>query len=373
MPKARVLVVDDSVVIRRLVTDTLNADPDLEVIGVAANGRIALEKLGQLKPDAVVLDVEMPEMDGLETLRQIRKTHFRLPVIMFSTVTARGFLATLDALAAGATDYVTKPANVGGVGEALDRLRRELIPKIKHFCGVKPSVLHEPARPPAAPAPLPKPLREPSRIDVVVIGVSTGGPDALVKLMPALPADLPVPILVVQHMPPVFTKLLADRLSAMSGIWVKEAEPGEHLSPGGVWIAPGDFHLTVCRQEGHAIVRTTKGPPENSCRPSVDVLFRSAVEAFGGHVLGVVLTGMGRDGFRGSELIRNAGGDVFAQDEATSVIWGMPGFVARGGLANAVLPLQQIPAEIVKRVHLGRTPTPSRHFPQRDKEPNLWP
>jgi two-component system chemotaxis response regulator CheB len=350
MAKIRVLIVDDSVVIRRLVTEALNADPYLEVVGVAANGRIALDRMGQINPDAVVLDLEMPEMDGLQTLKEIRKLHPRLPVIMFSTVTTRGALATLDALAFGANDYVTKPANVGGVSEALERLHHELIPKIKHFCGVK-AVVCPPHFPPPASIPAPhRPITPPQRIDLVVIGVSTGGPDALVKLVPALPAGLPVPILIVQHMPPVFTKLLSDRLSTISSVFVKEAEMGDRLKPGNIWLAPGDFHMLVCNQNGEPMLKTTKGPPENSCRPAVDVLFRSAVETFGPHVLGVILTGMGKDGLRGCEMIREAGGDVLAQDEATSVIWGMPGFVARAGLAHAVLPLEQIPAEIVRRV-----------------------
>jgi len=366
MPKIRILVVDDSVVMRRLVTDALNSDPSLEVVGVAANGRIALDKVEQLSPDAVVLDVEMPEMDGLHALVEIRKKHFRLPVIMFSTVTARGAVATLDALALGATDYVTKPANVGGVGESIDRLHHELIPKIKQFCGVKASSGKEPLHVPlhlsipSAP-PIPKPPLPPQRIDAVVIGVSTGGPDALMKLIPALPADMPVPILIVQHMPPVFTKLLADRLNAVSRIRVKEAEQGERIGPGGVWLAPGDFHMSVSSQDGGLVLSTSKGPPENSCRPAVDVLFRSAVETFGSHLMGVILTGMGRDGFRGCELIRTAGGDVIAQDEASSIIWGMPGFVVRASLADIVLPLLHIPAEIVKRVHRGRNPSPSAY------------
>jgi len=359
MPKIRVLVVDDSVVIRRLVSDAINADPELEVVGVAANGRIALSKMTQVQPDIVILDVEMPEMDGLETLAEIRKTHRRLPVIMFSTVTERGAHCTLEALTRGASDYVTKPANIGSVGEAQQRLRSELIPKIKQFCktGGTPTQLRSSAFPaPVSPAvKLPSVPSVPQRIDVVVIGVSTGGPDALMKLIPTLPADMPVPILIVQHMPPVFTKLLADRLTTMSGLSVKEAEPGERISAGGVWIAPGDYHLALSRREGQVVLQTNQDPPENSCRPAVDVLFRTAVETYGAHILGVILTGMGKDGCRGCELIRAAGGQVVAQDEASSVVWGMPGFVVRGGLANEVLPLNQIAAEIVRRVSYGRT------------------
>jgi two-component system chemotaxis response regulator CheB len=358
MPKIRVLVVDDSVVIRRLVTDVLNADPAIEVVAIAANGRIALAKVQQVQPDVITLDVEMPEMGGLETLAEIRKTHPRLPVIMFSTLTALGASATLDALALGANDYVTKPANVGSVGEAQSRLASELIPKIKQFCrSIVPvpatSSAPIPGRIPALSRP-PPPTTIQQRVEIVVIGVSTGGPDALSKLMPALPADLAVPVLIVQHMPPVFTKSFADRLNATSPLRVSEATPGDRLAPGSAWIAPGDFHMTVGKHEGHFVLGTNQGPRENSCRPAADVLFRSAIETYGSHVLGVVLTGMGQDGFRGSEAIRAAGGQVLAQDEATSIVWGMPGFIARAGLANAILPLNQIAGEIVRRVHFGR-------------------
>lgn len=369
MSKIRVLVVDDSVVIRRLVSDVLNADPDLEVVGVAANGRIALSKIAQLQPDMVTMDVEMPEMDGLETLAEIRKTYRRLPVIMFSTVTARGAMATLDALSLGATDYVTKPANVGSVSEAMQRLRHDLIPKIKLFSGVGRKItapsIPPPVPPPVTATPVKKPVVlevPPSRIDLVVIGVSTGGPDALLRLVPLLPADMPVPVLIVQHMPPVFTKLLSDRLNALSHTSVNEAAPGVHITPGSVWIAPGDYHMTVGRVEGgQAVLSTNQGPPENSCRPAVDVLFRSAAETYGAHVLGVILTGMGKDGCRGCELIRAAGGQVVAQDEATSVVWGMPGFVVRADLACAVLPLNQIAGDIIRRVHYGRASFSREH------------
>lgn len=358
--KTRVLVVDDSVVIRRLVTDALNADPAMEVVGVAANGLIALAKIPQLRPDLVTLDVEMPDMDGLQTLVEIRKSYPRLPVIMFSTVTSRGASATLDALAHGANDYVTKPANVGSVSEAMHRLRDELIPKIKHFCGnhlpmepIVPKLIKTTPAPvivkPAIPA------APPSRVDVVVIGVSTGGPDALSKIIPAIPAELPVPILIVQHMPPIFTKLLAERLNTISAIGVKEAEPGDVISPGMAWIAPGDFHMSVAALEDRMILKMDKMPHENSCRPSVDVLFRAAAKIYGPRVLAVILTGMGQDGLRGTEVICKAGGHAIAQDEATSVVWGMPGFIVRSGFASGVLPLSQIPREIVNRVQVGRS------------------
>mgnify|MGYP001806863176 CR=1 FL=1 len=352
MPKIRVLIVDDAVVVRRMVGDVLASDPDIEVVGVAATGRIALAKIPQVNPDVVTLDVEMPDMDGLQTLAEIRKTHPKLPVIMFSTLTERGASATLDALSLGATDYVTKPANVGSVAVALQRIREQLIPKIKQWCGRQPTPPPAPAvtRPPAA-------ARRPTAaagVEVVVVGVSTGGPNALAEVLPALPADLPVPVLVVQHMPPVFTQLLAKRLDSACKVRVYEGSPAARPTPGTVWVAPGDHHMTVTRDHTGPRVHLNQAPPENSCRPAADVLFRSAAAAYGPGVLAVVLTGMGQDGLRGCEVIAESGGQILAQDEATSVVWGMPGFVARAGLADRVLPLPVIAHEIVRRVQATR-------------------
>ncbi|HVX64649.1 MAG TPA: chemotaxis response regulator protein-glutamate methylesterase [Pirellulales bacterium] len=357
MPKIRVLLIDDAVVIRRLVGDVLNADPGIEVVGTAANGRIGLAKIPQVNPDLVTLDMEMPEMDGLETLKALRKTYPKLPVIMFSTLTARGAAATFDALALGANDYVTKPANVGSVAAAIERVREELVPKIKAFCphlAVQPPspVAVSPVRPVARPAP---PRLPPSRIELVAIGASTGGPNALAAVLPALPADFPVPIVIVQHMPPVFTRSMADRLNAQAAIGVSEATAGESLQAGHAYVAPGDFHMTLGRDAVGAKIRLHQGPPENSCRPAVDVLFRSVAESFGGRVLAVILTGMGKDGLNGCQNLRDAGAQILAQDEATSVVWGMPGFVARSGLADQVLPLDRMASEITRRARLGRS------------------
>jgi two-component system chemotaxis response regulator CheB len=345
MSRTRVLIVDDAVVIRRMLTDVLAEDPAIEVVGAAANGHIALAKLPQVNPDLVVLDVEMPEMDGLETLKAIRAVRPALPVIMFSTLTSRGAQTTLDALALGATDYITKPANVGSVVLACQRVREELVPRIKALCA-------RPVRPPASAAPPPRAAADgvPGEIDAVVIGVSTGGPNALAAIMPRIPGDFPVPILIVQHMPPLFTRFLADRLGNLGQLTVQEGRPGARVEPGSVWIAPGDWHMTVERSSDGVVLRTDQGPQENSCRPAADVLFRSVADVYGGRVLGVVLTGMGQDGCRGSERIREAGGQILAQDEATSVVWGMPGYVAQAGLASRVLPLDQIAPEIVRRV-----------------------
>ncbi len=363
--RIRILVVDDSVVVRRMLGDSLSADPELEVVGSAANGNIALARIPQLNPDLVILDVEMPELDGLETLKRIRQTHLSLPVIMFSTLTQRGAAATLDALSLGANDYVTKPANVGGVQQALEHIRTELIPKVKIFGRKATDRDIVTARRLATPAPsgsknmavLRRPT--PGRVEVVAIGISTGGPNALSELFPTFPADFSVPIVVVQHMPPVFTKLLADRLEAKSNIQVEEGSPGQAVEAGHAFIAPGDYHMIVQKEDRAVRIRTNQEPPENSCRPAVDVLFRSVAETYGAGVLGVVMTGMGQDGLRGCEHIRKAGGRVIVQDEATSVVWGMPGYVASAGLADQVLPLNELGSEIVRKVRAGQTPAAS--------------
>jgi two-component system chemotaxis response regulator CheB len=344
------MVVDDSVVVRKIVTDVLSQDPAITVVGTAPNGRLAVAKLEQLKPDLVTMDIEMPDMNGIEAVRAIRATRSRVPIIMFSTLTERGASATLDALASGANDYVTKPANVGSVGQSMESVRAQLIPKIKALTG-RPVTAGAPA-PTAAPvAPRPPAPRTRARQEpaVLVIGSSTGGPEALTKVLPLLPAALPVPVLLVQHMPPVFTRQFAQRLDRLCALEVVEAVEGSTLSPGTVHIAPGDFHLTIGTSGGNRRTALNQGPAENFCRPAVDVLFRSAVAAYDGAVLGVVLTGMGSDGRIGAGRIREAGGTVVAQDQATSVVWGMPGAVTQAGFADEVLPLSRI-AEAITRL-----------------------
>jgi two-component system chemotaxis response regulator CheB len=346
--KIRILVVDDSVVVRRTVSDELSRDPMLEVVGTAANGKIALARIGQVNPDLVVLDVEMPEMDGLETLRELRKSYPKLPVIMFSSLTEFGAATTVEALALGASDYFAKPSNVGGLDASLQVIRNELIPSIKALC---------------PPAPVTPSIRKITprvgtngKIEIVVIGTSTGGPNALAELFKRFPATFPVPLLIVQHMPATFTKLLAERMSSHSAIRVREAVPGDRLLPGLCWIAPGNYHLTVERVGAEFRLQTNQDPPENSCRPAADVLFRSVAKLFGPSTLGVVLTGMGQDGLRGCEAIREAGGQILVQDEESSVVWGMPGAVARAGLADRVLPLTSLADEITRRVTGSRAP-----------------
>jgi two-component system, chemotaxis family, protein-glutamate methylesterase/glutaminase len=352
--RIRVLVVDDSVVIRRLVTHALSEDPTLDVVGTAANGVIALERLSQLNPDVITLDIEMPEMDGLGVLRHIRYQAGRPRVVMFSTLTDRGAAMTLESLALGADDYVTKAANAGSLDRSLASLRQELIPRIKQFFLLPGEISM--VRPVAAPKPsaiASSVLRKAGQPRVLAIGVSTGGPTALGAIMPQFPADFPVPILIVQHMPPLFTRFLADRLQTGTDLRVEEATEGALVTAGKVLIAPGDYHMRVRKEDKDIVIRLDQAPHENSCRPSVDVLFRSVAEVYGGAVVSAVLTGMGQDGLRGAAVLKAGGAYVIAQDEATSVVWGMPGAVAGAGLANCVVPLDTVVPEILRQAGRG--------------------
>ena len=351
MNKIRVLIVDDSVVVRRLLSESLRADPAIDVVGIAPNGLLALARLPQLSPDLVTLDLEMPDMDGLATLKAIRAAYPALPVLMVSRFTQRLARATLDALALGAADYLTLPDH-SGLASATEWIQGQLIPRIKQ--------LGKPGGQPLSPSPdAPRPgstyLEPRSRVEVVAIGSSTGGPQALLAVLSALPLPLPVPIVIAQHMPADFTRPLAERLARLTSLTVREAVPDALLETGDVWIARGGLHLAVVRENRYHRLRLLASPPENSCRPSADVLFRSVVETFGAGVLGVVLTGMGQDGLRGCEAIRAAGGQVLTQDKATSVVWGMPGAVTEAGLSNQVLPLDEIGPEIGRRVRRGRS------------------
>jgi two-component system chemotaxis response regulator CheB len=390
----KVLVVDDSVVVRRLIVDSLTGAPGIEVVGTAANGLLAQAKIDQLKPDVVTMDIEMPQMDGIAAVRELRKRHKHLPVIMFSTLSAAGASATLEALSAGATDYVTKPSNVGSIAESIAAVREQLVPKIHALAGRRP-----PSGPPARPGPPPgrpglspppagrpggpvpgrpglaplrpggpaaagpaRPVRRagaPGRVDILAIGSSTGGPDALTKVLQALPADLPVPIVVTQHMPPVFTRMFAERLDRSTSLHVVEAGDGMELAPGTVYIAPGDKHLVLQRRSTATLTQLSGAPPENSCRPAVDVMFRSVAALFGASAFATVLTGMGYDGRGGAKVLREAGAEILAQDEASSVVWGMPGAVVGAGLADEILPLDRIAAALIQRVQTGRVARPT--------------
>src|SRR5579863_38451 len=353
MPPIRVLIVDDSVVVRRLLSEALASSAEVQVAGTASSGALALAKIPQVNPDVITLDIEMPGMDGLATLTEIRKQYPKLPVIMFSTLTERGASVTLEALSLGASDYMTKPTNSGSLANAMEQVRRELIAKVLSLAGrVRTPSRSAPLRPAVSPRAR-KPA--PQRIDVLAIGTSTGGPNALAEVVPRLPENFPVPVVVVQHMPPLFTHLLADRLNAQSSLAVHEAEAGRTLEPGHVWIARGDYHMTLARKGTVVTLNLNQDPPENSCRPAVDVLFRSVAQVYGGNVLGVVMTGMGADGARGAAHISEAGGQIVVQDEASSVVWGMPGAVVSAGLADKICPLPDISQEVVRRVTVSRT------------------
>jgi two-component system chemotaxis response regulator CheB len=349
--KTRVLVVDDSVVMRRVLAAAISSEPALEVAGYAANGQIALSLLDRLTPDAMTLDIEMPVMNGLETLKAIRASGHTLPVIMFSTLTNRGAEATIDALAAGASDYVAKPSGATDYAAAREHIRAALLPKIKALCR-RPVTIQPPPD-------VTRVRRFPRRlaaeaVRVVAIGCSTGGPNALSQMLPGIPSDFPAPVLVVQHMPPAFTRFLAQRLNSLCRVPVEEAKQGAALQAGKIWVAAGGRHLSIEGEPSQPQIRISDEAPENSCRPSVDVLFRSVAEMFGAGTLAIVLTGMGQDGLRGCERLAEAGAEIIVQDEATSVVWGMPGFVARGGLADAVLPLGRIGPHFIERVTARR-------------------
>jgi two-component system, chemotaxis family, protein-glutamate methylesterase/glutaminase len=345
VPTTRLLIVDDSAVIRRELTAALSRELGLEVVGVASNGRVALMKIPLLRPDVVVLDIEMPDRDELETLAAIRKEWPKLPIIVLNVPTSRGTAVTVDALTLGASGYAMKPAAAVPSADAVDALAEEVVSRIEQCC---PGFSRDQRAAMKPPRGFLAPVRH--RIDVVAIGVSTGGPQALMDVMPAFTSDFPVPILIVQHMPPVFTKLLAERLAAKAKIPVAEGMLYQTLSPGHAWVAPGDFHMRVGRDGEETHLVTDRSAPENSCRPAVDVLFRSVAEVYGPHVLAVVMTGMGQDGLRGCEMIHATGGQVIVQDEASSIVWGMPGIVAMAGLADQVVPLKGLGAEIVDRV-----------------------
>lgn len=380
-----ILVVDDTILYRKLVSDIAASIPGVRVVGTAPNGKIALSRIAMLKPDLVTLDVEMPELNGIEVLEAARAGGVASSFLMVSALTQRGAELSLRAIELGAVDVVAKPEGGQREREAFELelrtrieafARRGEIRKILDGTGryqaggspqpLSPSVAAagpngqasriataeaQPTdRPPFSAAPASRPAGRQSR-EVVAIGVSTGGPAALLQVIPALPADLAVPILVVQHMPPHFTASLANSLATRGRLPCKEGENGEVLRPGVVYIAPGGRHMRVDlgADATTKVLRVTDDPPENQCRPSVDYLFRSVARHYYGRALAVVMTGMGDDGARASEDIRRSGGEVVAQDEASSVVWGMPGAVVARGLADAVVPLERVASEIVAR------------------------
>ncbi|MHC4954788.1 MAG: chemotaxis-specific protein-glutamate methyltransferase CheB [Planctomycetota bacterium] len=340
------MLVDDSVVVRRSVAAALSEDGEIESVHTAASGRTALAKIGRSRPDVVVLDIEMPETNGLDVLAQLRQQYPGLPVIMFSALTERGATATLDALALGAADYVPKPSGAQDARQAMDVVRAQLLPKIKALG--------------AATTPGPKSVvrgsansvlrfAEPREIraDAVVIAASTGGPDAISRFLDQLPSELSVPVVIAQHMPALFTPLFARRMNRRIAARVREASAGDAVEPG-VWIAPGGSHLALERAAGRVEFRTSDAVSEHMCRPSADVLFRAAAQVYGSNLLAVVLTGMGSDGLKGCVEIAKRGGRVLAQDDESSVVWGMPGQVSGAGLAEMLLPPAPLGAEVAR-------------------------
>ncbi|HEU4634595.1 MAG TPA: chemotaxis-specific protein-glutamate methyltransferase CheB [Edaphobacter sp.] len=370
----RVLAADDSAVMRGILRILFERQsgytrgdlPRMELVGVSRDGVECLQEIHRLAPDVLILDLEMPRMNGLDVLDRLRHTKPKLPVIMCSSHTERGARATFDALARGAADYVMKPAGQRDLESSLSSLAEQLLPRIAAF-GVE-------RRQPASEIGHAPPVRDRSlpgmqhrraspsngTIEVLVIGVSTGGPTALEQLLPRLSPELPVPALIVQHMPKLFTNVLAERLSRCCSLSVSEAQAGAPLKRGAVWLAPGDMHMEIAVRSDIAgsssttQVRLHSQEPLHHCRPAVDYLFFSAARIYGAGVLAVVLTGMGSDGLDGARAVHARGGVVLAQDEASSAVWGMPGRVAEAGIAAAVLPLDALAREINHRVKAGR-------------------
>jgi len=367
----RILIVDDSAVMRSLLRSVVVSDQRLEVVGTASDGVSALRAVDSLRPDLILLDVEMPVMDGLSTLKQMKARGQRVPVIMCSSLTQRGAKVTIEALASGAADYVAKPSGQISRESAVQILAHDLVPKILALTAshstlpevdlVSPAIFpaghdaqvfnRQGLLPPLAQTQIPVGATP----AVLLIGVSTGGPAALDVLLPALPASFPLPVLVVQHMPELFTRLLAERLDDRCPLRVIEAVADQPIRPGTIHIAKGNWHMEVASAPTTGpVLRLTQRAPENHCRPAVDVLFRNAVAVYGSRVLGVMLTGMGYDGLAGCRIIREHNGIVLAQDQPTSAVWGMPGAVAQAGLAHRILPLNAIAPEILRLAGRGQ-------------------
>ncbi|WP_425400553.1 protein-glutamate methylesterase/protein-glutamine glutaminase [Aeoliella sp.] len=350
----RVLVVDDSALYRKLVSQVLQEADGLEVVGTACNGRVALDKIQQLRPDLITLDLEMPELDGLGVLRHLQDNHSSVGAIVLSALSAEGATATTRALDAGAFDFALKPTSKSP-DASMAELKESLIPKAHAFAETKNRSTAKRAATPhpvAAPSDQDMPLcpTRAGRVNprILAIGVSTGGPKALSQLIPSLPANFNVPIVLVQHMPPVFTKSLADELNRHAKINVVEAQHGDMLQPGTVYIAPGGKQMKLQRAGFSSSVVISDDPPERNCRPSVDYLFRSVAEIYGGDVLACILTGMGDDGHLGCKLLKRRGAIIMAQNEATCVVYGMPRQIVDSNLADCILPLDKIGEEMLK-------------------------
>lgn len=344
----RVLIVDDSALMRKILTDILKTDNEILVVGTAKNGKEALEKIEILKPDIITMDIEMPLMDGITTLKHV-VSRFKLPVIMISSLTLKGAELTLKALDEGAVDFLPKPTNIFSLNQ--DDIRAEIIEKIKIgsksklfikkpiFNSQKPKVQNNVVK-----------INDGDFSNIVVIGTSTGGPRALQTLISEIPNDINATIVIVQHMPPKFTKSLADRLNSNSNIPIKEAEEGDILSRGCGYIAPGDYHMTIVKESSKLVVRLNKNPQVMGLRPTVDVLMKSVADIEGYSKLGVILTGMGSDGTKGIVKMKKSGSYNIAQDESTSVVYGMPKSAIASNCIDDILPLEKIAYRITNKV-----------------------
>jgi len=335
----RVMVVDDSSVVRGLIARMLKSDPRLEIVASCSDGRMAVAQAARKPADIVILDVEMPVMDGLTALPQLLQAAPGTKVIMASTLTQRGAGISLKALSLGAADYIAKPTS--DRLSASETFQRELIGKIIALAAKRPASAQRTPLRPALARSVPR-TGAAGRPRIIAIGSSTGGPQALLTLLAALPPSVRCPIVIAQHMPATFTTVLAQHIARASGRPCREAEDGMEIVPGSICLAPGDYHLAVTREGERCFARLSQTPPENFCRPSVEPLFRSMAEHYGADSCAVVLTGMGSDGSAAARLVAGHGAPVIAQDEATSVVWGMPGAVAQAGICSAILPLPQI-------------------------------
>ncbi|NOX36913.1 MAG: chemotaxis response regulator protein-glutamate methylesterase [Calditrichaeota bacterium] len=349
----RLLIVDDSAFMRKAISMILEEEADIEVVGTAKDGLEAIEKVKRLRPDVVTLDIEMPRMDGLTALRRIMQEH-PVPVIMISSLTYEGARETIQALELGAIDFIPKQFSFVSIGQV--EIKEQLIQKIRAAAQSRFRLLRRRISRPAASSGRRIHFPRLPSVKIIVIGISTGGPLSLQKVIPRLPAEFSVPIAIVQHMPPNFTRLLAERLDNLSALRVVEAQDNMPIAPGTVYVAPGGWHLCIRKRLNGTTCCLSQEPKNLLFRPSADVLFESASRVFGKDVLAIVMTGMGKDGLKGAQIIKAAGGKVIAQDEETSVVYGMPRVVVEAGLADAVLPLEKIPEALSQAVGLQVVP-----------------
>lgn len=370
--KLRILVVDDTIVYRKAVSDILTEIPGIEVVGVAHNGKIAMSKIARLKPDLLTLDIEMPEMNGIEVLEELQSKYPTIGAIMVSTLTTDGGEMTMKALELGAFDFILKP-HASNPAESKKQLKNSLLPIITEFkrsknatrllgtkgrfgkgtkTVVRPALRPLAAKKAAAPLSKPRATVRRAKAEIVTIGISTGGPNALTQMLPMLPGNIGVPIVIVQHMPPVFTKSLAASLNAKCALTVKEAEDRENIQDNTVYIAPGgkQMKLVASADGQNRQIKITNDPPENSCRPSADYLFRSVGDYYVGRTTAVIMTGMGSDGTKGLEILHQKGATIIAQNEETCVVFGMPKKPIESQLADVIAPLNKIADEIIKSV-----------------------